>query len=69
MKKIDTRGLSCPQPVIMVSNEIKKGNKNFEVLIDSECSSENVLRTVEKHNLKAQVEEKDGITIYKVSEK
>lgn len=42
---IDARGLSCPQPVLMTMDEIKKGNeKEIIVLVDSEASKENVSR-------------------------
>jgi len=42
---IDARGLSCPQPVLMTMDEIKKGkDKEIEVLVDSEASRENVAR-------------------------
>lgn len=45
MEKIDARGLSCPQPVLMLLEaiaNIKSGE--IEVLIDNECSRENVTR-------------------------
>ena len=42
---VDARGLSCPQPVLMTMNEIKKGNDDeLVVLVDSETSRENVSR-------------------------
>ncbi len=59
MKTIDTRGLSCPQPVIMVTREIMAGEKNFEVLVDSEASFENVTRLLESKGYKFTVAEKD----------
>ncbi len=46
--QIDTRGLSCPQPVVMVQQELKYGNGDFEILLDSEASKENVLRILNK---------------------
>jgi tRNA 2-thiouridine synthesizing protein A len=45
-KTVDARGLSCPQPVILTLSEIKKGNdKEIIVLVDTETSKENVMRT------------------------
>ena len=42
---VDARGLSCPQPVIMTLDEIKKGNeKDIIVLVDTDTSKENVTR-------------------------
>lgn len=42
---VDTRGLSCPQPVLMVLNELKKTTEGpLSVLVDNDCSRENVSR-------------------------
>lgn len=63
MKKIDVRGLSCPQPVVIVQREIKEGKNNFEILVDSEASKENIKRLLDKSNLKSEVvEDNDKIT-------
>ncbi len=43
--EVDARGLSCPQPVMMTLNEIKKGGSDeIVVLVDTEVSMENVSR-------------------------
>ena len=40
---VDARGLSCPQPVLLVLSRIKQlGGGEFDVLIDNEVSRENV---------------------------
>ncbi len=45
MKKIDTSGLSCPQPVLLVLQCIKAENpSSIEVIVDNEASLENVTR-------------------------
>ena len=45
---VDARGLSCPQPVIMMLNEIEKGKeKEIVVLVDTDTSKENVMRAAE----------------------
>lgn len=42
---VDARGLSCPQPVILTMNEIKKTKKGeIVVLVDTDTSKENVSR-------------------------
>lgn len=42
---VDARGLSCPQPVLMTLNEIKRINKGeIVVLVDTDTSKENVSR-------------------------
>lgn len=42
---VDARGLSCPQPVLMTMEEMKKVNKGeILVLVDTDTSKENVSR-------------------------
>jgi tRNA 2-thiouridine synthesizing protein A len=42
---VDARGLSCPQPVLLTLEAIKKVSKGqLTVLVDTETSKENVLR-------------------------
>jgi TusA-related sulfurtransferase len=42
---VDATGLSCPQPVILTMNEIKKiGKGEITVLVDTVTSRENVSR-------------------------
>ena len=42
---VDARGYSCPTPVVMVQREVKKnGPAELEVLVDNQCSVENVTR-------------------------
>lgn len=53
---IDARGLSCPQPVIMTLAAIKRGDKSFTILVNSEVSKENVMRCLAKHKFNAASE-------------
>lgn len=40
---IDARGYSCPKPVMMVDEEIKKNNENeIVVLVDNRTAEKNV---------------------------
>lgn len=42
---VDARGLSCPQPVLMTLEEIKKVNRGeIVILVDTDTSKENVSR-------------------------
>jgi len=42
---VDARGLSCPQPVLMTMDEIKKAKQGeIVVLVDTDTSKENVSR-------------------------
>ena len=44
MKKIDARGLSCPEPVIMTKNAMASREAAYEVLVDNVTAKENVSR-------------------------
>jgi len=60
---VDARGLSCPQPVIMTLDEIKKGtDAEIIVLVDTDTSKENVTRAAESqgcriHDVSSEGEE------------
>jgi TusA-related sulfurtransferase len=43
--KVDARGLSCPQPVLLTLSKMKEiGTGEIEVIVDNETSRENVNR-------------------------
>ena len=45
MATVDARGFSCPVPLLMVQEEIKKIDPaELEVLIDAPCAVENIQR-------------------------
>lgn len=45
MAIVDARGLSCPQPVLLSLEEMKKLAKGrIEILVDTDTSKENVSR-------------------------
>jgi TusA-related sulfurtransferase len=52
-KHIDARGLSCPQPVVLVDRAIADGNTDLEILVDNEVARENITRLATRRGLKA----------------
>ncbi|NLV66332.1 MAG: SirA family protein [Spirochaetes bacterium] len=68
-EKIDARGLSCPQPVVLTQQAIKKGLTEFQVLVDTVVSKENVLRCVEKNKLAGSAAADGETFIISVSKK
>jgi len=58
-RTVDARGLSCPQPVILVRKAIEAGEFPIEVLVETVTSLENVRRTAEKADLRVEVEERE----------
>jgi tRNA 2-thiouridine synthesizing protein A len=55
--RVDARGFSCPQPVILTRNAIEAGVFPIEVLVETVTSRENVRRAAEKLGCAVQVEE------------
>ena len=60
MTKLDARGLSCPEPVIMISQAMKNGDSVYEILVDNRVSRENVTRYAEHQGYKVTVTEQGG---------
>ena len=48
MERLDVTGYSCPEPVIRTERFVKEGKKEFEVLVDTNVSKENVARFLEE---------------------
>ena len=49
MRTVDTRGLSCPQPLIPFHQALAENAADpLDVLVDNEASLENVTRAAEK---------------------
>ncbi|NLG29055.1 MAG: SirA family protein [Chloroflexi bacterium] len=53
--RVDARGLSCPQPVILARKAIAAGQFPIEVRVDSVTSRENVRRMAEKQGCTVSV--------------
>lgn len=68
MKRIDARGLSCPQPVVLTQKVIQEGHDALEVVVDNEVSKENILRLVKKSGMKSEIR-KEGDEIVIIIEK
>lgn len=68
MKRIDARGYSCPQPVMMTKNAMESGEGEYEVLVDNVASRENVTRYATHQGYQVEVETMDEeyrLRIYK----
>ena len=44
MVKIDARGLSCPEPVVLTRKAAVSGARELEIAVDNICAVENVSR-------------------------
>jgi len=64
--QIDTRGLSCPQPVVLVMRAIQAGQQAFDVLLDSETAVDNVTRLLESKGYRIERTDSDEDVFFKV---
>ncbi|MBO4559037.1 MAG: sulfurtransferase TusA family protein [Lachnospiraceae bacterium] len=57
---LDARGLSCPEPVIMIQQAIRSNEKSYEIMVDNRTSVENITRFGEHQGFKVTVSENGG---------
>lgn len=60
MKVLDARGLSCPEPVIMIRKAMMKKEDAYEIIVDNVTSRENVTRFAEHQGYTVSITESDG---------
>lgn len=58
--KIDARGLSCPQPVMLAAEAVTKGALTIEVLVDTVTARENVFRMAKSKGLQVRIDDLNG---------
>jgi len=66
---IDTCGLNCPQPVVLVLTALKESDDEFEIVIDSDESCSNISRLLQKFERTFSVIKSGNNTIYTVDKK
>jgi tRNA 2-thiouridine synthesizing protein A len=58
---VDVRGLSCPQPVLLVMSKLQeKASGEIEVIVDNEVSRENVSRAARSKGWEVREERQEG---------
>lgn len=58
---VDARGLSCPQPVLMTMDEIKRVSQGeIEIQVDTDTSKENVSRAALSKGWKVKEVQEEG---------
>ena len=60
MNKLDARGLSCPEPVIMIRKAMMSKEKHYEMIVDNPTSKENVMRYAEHQGYRVTITENGG---------
>ena len=56
-KMLDARGLSCPEPVIMIKQAMESKENKYEIMVDNRTSVENITRFGEHQGFKVSVSE------------
>lgn len=57
---IDARGLSCPEPVILIKKAMASREAEYEMVTDNRVSMENVTRFAQHSGYKVETTENDG---------
>lgn len=60
MNTIDARGLSCPEPVILMRKAMMSNEATYEIIVDNVASRENVTRFAEHKGYQVTVTDNDG---------
>ena len=60
MNLLDARGLSCPEPVIMIRKAMMSKESHYEMIVDNPTSKENVMRYAEHQGYQVSIAEKNG---------
>lgn len=60
MNTIDARGLSCPEPVILIRKAMMSKENAYEMIVDNVASKENVTRFAEHQGYQVTITEEKG---------
>ncbi|WP_132995398.1 sulfurtransferase TusA family protein [Sporanaerobacter acetigenes] len=63
MEKIDVRGMSCPQPVLMTKNAIEKYPKGIDILVDNNTAKNNITRFLKNSGYKLEFKNEEEDTL------
>ena len=70
IKEIDVRGLSCPQPVMMVKKAIDTGETDFLVVASDSVAIGNIQRLAENNGFNVELQKKpDGDVVLNVKKR
>ena len=60
MKELDARGLSCPEPVVMIRKAMTSGENAYQMVVDNVAAKENVTRYAQHQGYQVSVQEAEG---------
>lgn len=59
MSKIDVRGMSCPQPVLMTKNALQSNPESIQIITDDNTAVNNISRFLENEGYKYEIKKID----------
>ena len=57
MKRVDARGLSCPQPVLLTKQALSENKEGIEVLVDNATARNNVEKFMKHAGYNVEISE------------
>lgn len=60
MKELDARGLSCPEPVVMIRKAMFSKESAYRMVVDNVTAKENVTRYAQHQGYQVSVQGADG---------
>ena len=60
MKVIDARGLSCPEPVVLLRSAMESNEDAYQIIVDNHASRENTTRYAQYQGYQVAVAENGG---------
>ena len=60
MKIIDARGLSCPEPVVLLRSAMESKENAYQIIVDNHASRENTTRYAQHMGYKVTTAENGG---------
>jgi TusA-related sulfurtransferase len=63
MKRIDTCGMSCPQPVLMTKKSLEENPEGLDVIVDNNTAKGNVERFLKNAGYTVSIKEEEDIFI------
>lgn len=64
---LDARGLSCPEPVIMIKNAMQNNEKEYTITVDNRTSVENITRYAEHQGYSVSVSNSDDDFVLRIT--
>jgi tRNA 2-thiouridine synthesizing protein A len=66
-QRVDARGLSCPQPVVLTKKALESSDDDLEILVDNTTARDNVLRFAKNAGCKTEIKNSEEDYIIKIS--